>query len=337
MPNGHRLIAFNAEPAVLNAIEDWRNWLQHEKRYSPHTLDGYGRDLSFFLAFLTEHLDFQPGLSDLGKLKTSDFRSYLAKRTNDGLSRTSMARALSTVRNFFKFLERTGLVHNAAIGGIRTPKISKSIPKALSEEEALEALTTINTFALEPWVGKRDVALMTLLYGGGLRLGEALSLNYMDACNIKPGGTLRVLGKGGKQRVIPMLDVIAEAMSEYLQACPYTQNEEDPLFVGARGKRLNPGVFQKQMRNLRIYLGLPETATPHALRHSFATHLLSGGGDLRTIQELLGHASLSTTQRYTDVDAGRLNAVYQSTHPRAKNPKYATKRNALKLKGLVTF
>jgi integrase/recombinase XerC len=318
MLSGHRLITFNSEPAVLKAIEDWRNWLQHEKRCSVHTLDGYGRDLSVFLAFLTEHLGFHPGLNDLRKLKTSDFRSYLAKRTTDGLSRTSMARALSTLRNFFKFLERAGLVHNAAIGGIRTPKIPKAIPKALSEEEALEALATIDEFALEPWIGKRDVALMTLLYGGGLRLGEALGLNFLDARNIKPGGALMIMGKGGKQRVVPMLDVIAEAMNEYLQACPYPQNEDDPLFVGARGKRLNPGVFQKQMRSLRIYLGLPETATPHALRHSFATHLLSGGGDLRTIQELLGHASLSTTQRYTDVDAGRLNAVYQGAHPRAK-------------------
>jgi integrase/recombinase XerC len=335
MPSSHRLIVFNAEPAVLKAIEDWRNWLQHEKRYSVHTLDGYGRDLSFFLAFFAEHFGFQPGLNELGKLKTSDFRSYLAKRTNDGLSRTSMARALSTVRNFFKFLERAGLVHNAAISGIRTPKIPKLIPKALSEEEAFEALTTINTFSLEPWVGKRDVALVALLYGGGLRLGEALSLDFLDARNIKPGGSLMILGKGGKQRVIPMLDVIAEAMSEYLQACPYPQNEEDPLFVGARGKRLNAGVFQKQMRNLRIHLGLPETATPHALRHSFATHLLSGGGDLRTIQELLGHVSLSTTQRYTYVDAGRLNAVYQGAHPRAKKPKRAIKRNALKSTDLL--
>lgn len=318
MPIGHKLITFNAEPAVLNAIEDWRNWLQHEKRYSVNTLDAYGRDLSFFLAFLVNHLGFQPGLNDLGKLKTSDFRSYLAKRTNDGLSRTSLARVLSTVRNFFKYMEDAELIHNAAIGGFRTPKVPKSIPKAFSEEEALEVLSSITMFAPEPWIGKRDVALITLLYGGGLRLGEALSLNFLDVSSIKSSGTLLISGKGGKQRVIPLLDVITETMTEYLQACPYPRNEDDPLFVGVRGKRLNPGVFQKQMRKLRIYIGLPETATPHALRHSFATHLLSGGGDLRTIQELLGHASLSTTQRYTDVDAERLNAVYQSAHPRAK-------------------
>ena len=318
MSINRKLITYNAEPAVLKAIEDWRNWLKHEKRYAAHTLNGYSRDLSFFLAFLSKHLGFQPGLSDLEKLKVTDFRSYLAKLTNDRLARTTMARALSTIRNFFKFLERGELVHNAAIYGLRTPKIPKSIPKAFSEEEAFELLSTINLFAPEPWIAKRDIALMTLLYGGGLRLGEALSLNFLDSSNIKPGGTLVISGKGGKQRLIPMLDVIAKTMNEYLQACPYPQLENGPLFIGARGKRLNPGVFQKQMRTLRIYLGLSETATPHALRHSFATHLLGGGGDLRTIQELLGHASLSTTQRYTKVDAERLSAVYQSAHPRAK-------------------
>lgn len=316
MANG--LIVFNAEPAVLGAIEDWRNWLQHEKRCSPHTLDGYGRDLGAFLSFLGDHLGFSPGLNDLEKLKTVDFRSYLARRTADGLSKSSMARGLSTVRNFFRFMERAGLVHNAAIGGIRTPKVPRSIPRALSEEDALEAVTAIDEFALQPWIGKRDVALMTLLYGCGLRLGEALALNRADARNIKPGGALMITGKGDKQRVVPVLDIVAEAVDDYLHACPYGQDENGPLFIGARGKRLNPGVFQKQVRTLRAYLGLPETATPHAMRHSFATHLLSGGGDLRTIQELLGHASLSTTQRYTDVDAGRLSAIYQGTHPRAK-------------------
>lgn len=318
MPIGRKLITFYAEPSVLKAIGDWRNWLQHEKRYSINTLDAYSRDLSFFLAFLTNHLGFQPGLNDLGNLKISDFRSYLAKRTNDGLSKTSLARVLSTVRNFFKYLERIKLIHNAAIVGIRTPKVPKSIPKALSEEEALEVLTSISLFAPELWIGKRDVALITLLYGGGLRLGEALSLNILDTTNIKSNGTLLISGKGGKQRVIPLLDVITENITKYLQACPHPQSNDDPLFVGVRGKRLNPGVFQKQMRKLRINLELSKTATPHALRHSFATHLLGGGGDLRTIQELLGHASLSTTQRYTDIDAKRLNAVYQSAHPRAK-------------------
>ncbi len=310
----------NSEPAVLRAIEDWRNWLRHEKRCSVHTLDAYGRDLAAFLFFVSDHLGFPPGLKDLETLKTADFRSYLARRTSEGLSRTSMARGLSTVRNFFRFLERAGLVCNASIGGIRTPKVPKSIPKALSVEDALEAVAAIDTLTpeQEPWIGKRDVAMMTLLYGCGLRIGEALALNRDDARTIKSGGALMITGKGDKQRVVPVLDIVAQAMDEYLMACPYDLGENGPLFIGARGKRLNPGVFQKQVRTLRLHLGLPETATPHAMRHSFATHLLSGGGDLRTIQELLGHASLSTTQRYTDVDAGRLNAIYQGAHPRAR-------------------
>ncbi|NQU55887.1 MAG: tyrosine recombinase XerC [Rhodospirillales bacterium] len=309
------LSPLNAEPGVLAAIENWRDWLMHERRCSRHTLDGYYRDLGFFLSFINIHLGYPPGLADLEKLKTADFRSYLARRTGDGLSRASMARGLSTLRNFFKFLERRELIHNAAIGGIRTPKIPKSVPKALTEEDALEAVSAIDELALKPWIGKRDVALMTLIYGCGLRISEALELNRHEA----PKGTaIMITGKGNKQRLIPLLPVVIKAVETYIEACPYPLSPDGPLFIGARGKRLNAGVFQKQVRNLRHYLGLPETATPHALRHSFATHLLSGGGDLRTIQELLGHASLSTTQRYTDVDATRLNAVYRQSHPRAK-------------------
>jgi integrase/recombinase XerC len=306
----------NAEPGVLSAIESWRDWLIHERRCSRHTIDGYGRDLGFFLSFLNDHLGFPAGLKDLEKLKTADFRSFLARRSADGLSRASMARGLSTLRNFFRFLERRDLAHNAAIGGMRTPRTAKSIPKALTEEDALEAVQAIEELALEPWIGKRDVALMTLLYGCGLRISEALELNRNEA----PSGEAMVItGKGNKQRVVPLLAVVVEAVEAYIDACPFALSPDDPLFVGVRGKRLNPGVFQKQVRNLRHLLGLPETATPHAMRHSFATHLLSGGGDLRTIQELLGHASLSTTQRYTDVDAGRLSAVYKQAHPRARN------------------
>lgn len=306
----------NAEPGVLAATEDWRDWLTYERRCSRHTLESYTRDLGFFLIFLNNHLGFAPGLADLEKLKTADFRSYLAHRKSSGLSAASMARGLSTLRNFFRFLERRGLVHNAAIGVIRTPKIAKSVPKALTEEDALEAVATIDELALEPWIGKRDVALMTLLYGCGLRISEALELNRDQA---PKGEAMVITGKGNKQRVVPLLGVVVEAVDAYIEACPFSLEADGPLFIGARGKRLNAGVFQKQVRNLRHYLGLPETATPHALRHSFATHLLAGGGDLRTIQELLGHASLSTTQRYTDVDAGRLSAVYRQAHPRAKN------------------
>lgn len=316
MAGKNRLNPFIAEPGVLAATQDWRDWLTYERRCSHHTLESYARDLGFFLTFLNNHLGFTPGLADLEKLKTADFRSFLARRKAGGLGAASLARGLSTLRNFFRFLERRGLGHNAAIGGIRTPKVPKSVPRALTEKDAMEAVTAIEELALEAWIGKRDVALMTLLYGCGLRISEALDLNRHQA---PKGEAMVITGKGDKQRVVPLLPVVVAAIEAYLEACPFALNPHGPLFIGARGKRLNAGVFQKQVRNLRHLLGLPETATPHALRHSFATHLLGGGGDLRTIQELLGHASLSTTQRYTEVDAGRLNAVYRQAHPRARS------------------
>jgi len=309
------LISFTAEPAAAAAANDWRAWLAHERRSSVHTLDAYGRDLADFFAFLAGHLGFPPGVKDLAALRRDDFRAYLASRQRRGLNPASTARALSTVRGFFRFLERQGLAANAAIAHVGTPRVPKSVPRALSEAEAREAIDAIGDVSDEPWIAKRDMALLTLLYGGGLRLGEALALRHGDA---PKGDSMMITGKGRKQRVVPILPAVRAAIADYLAACPYALSENDPLFVGARGQRLNPGVAQRQMRRLRALLGLPETATPHALRHSFATHLLAGGGDLRTIQELLGHASLSTTQRYTDVDAARLAAVYRAAHPRAK-------------------
>ncbi|MCZ6607517.1 MAG: tyrosine recombinase XerC [Rhodospirillales bacterium] len=319
--------AYVAEPAVVSAIEDWRGWLAHERRASRHTVDAYGRDVAAFFRFLAGHLGFPPGLRDLDGLTPADFRSYLASRAGEGLGRTSVARAMSTLRGFFRFLDRAGLAHNAAIGAIRTPRIPQSIPKALTEVDARMAVEAVGDLSDEPWVARRDTALLLLLYGCGLRIGEALALNRGQApaglptgaaSAAKAGGTMVVTGKGGKQRMVPVLPVVARAMDDYLAACPYPLGDDDPLFMGVRGKRLNAGVVQRQVRRLRALLGLPETATPHALRHSFATHLLSGGGDLRTIQELLGHASLSTTQRYTAVDAGHLTAVYRKAHPRAR-------------------
>lgn len=309
------LIDYAAEPAVVSAIEGWRDWLAHERRVSAHTLDAYSRDLSAFFAFMAEHLGFPPGLTDLAGLSAADFRSWLARRATEGLSRPSTARAMSTLRGFFRYLEKRGLAANPAIAGMRTPRLPKSVPKALDVAEALETVETVADFADEPWVAKRDVAVLMLLYGCGLRIGEALGLNVAQA---PKGDSMVVTGKGNKQRLVPVLPVVREAVEDYLAACPYGLEAGDPLFVGVRGKRLNPGVVQKRMRDVRHLLGLPETATPHALRHSFATHLLAGGGDLRTIQELLGHASLSTTQRYTDVDAARLMDVYTKAHPRAR-------------------
>lgn len=309
------LITFLGDEPVRQAVVDWRAWLTEERRVSDHTLDGYGRDLAAFLSFMTEHLGGEPGLSALGQLRAADFRSFMAWRSGEGLGRTSMARGMSSLRSFFRFLDRNGLAHNPALATVRSPRAHRSVPKALAVDEALETLAATADLQDEPWMAARDLALFTMLYGCGLRLGEALALNRGDA---PQGEVMMITGKGNKQRLVPLLPVVVEAVADYLAQCPWSTGRDDPLFLGARGKRLNPGVVQRQMRRLRALLGLADTATPHALRHSFATHLLAGGGDLRTIQELLGHASLSTTQRYTDVDMQRLSAVYQDSHPRAK-------------------
>ena len=308
-------IHFAARGALVAAINDWRTWLKAERRVSPHTADAYGRDLAAFLAFLTDHLGGEADTSDLANLKPADFRSYLAHRANVGIGRSSIARGLSTLRNFFRFLDRTDRVHNPAVKAIRTPRVPKTVPKALDESDAMAAITTAGELHDEPWLAARDTALLILLYGCGLRLGEALSLTCAD---IPESDTLRVIGKGRKERIVPVLPVVREAIAAYRKLCPFAPLPEAALFIGKRGKALNPGVMQRQVRRLSALLGLAETATPHALRHSFATHLLAQGGDLRTIQELLGHASLSTTQRYTMVDAARLTKVYNAAHPRAR-------------------
>ncbi len=312
-------VDFTAEPAVVAAIEDWQAWLLHERRVSENTYKGYSRDLRGFFLHTAEHLGYPPGLQDLDALSPADFRGFLAKRHAQGLSRASTARAVSTLRNFFGFLERQGLAENAGIGAVKTPKVPHAVPKALTEEDALEAVETIGELAIESWIAKRDSAVLLLLYGCGLRIGEALGLNRGQAPDRLAGeDTMVVTGKGNKQRLVPVLPVVADAIHDYIEACPYELSGDGPLFVGKRGKRLAARMIQRQMKNVRVLLGLPETATPHALRHSFATHLLAGGGDLRTIQELLGHASLSTTQRYTEVDSARLLEVYEDAHPRAR-------------------
>ena len=302
-------------PDLAAACADWQRWLADEKRCSPHTCAGYRRDLSAFLAFLAEHRGAPPTLSDLADLQAADFRGWLAQQSMAGRKRTSVARALSVVRGFFAWLERNGLATNHAIRAVRTPKIPHAVPKALSIGEASETLESVGDFASEDWIALRDIAVLTLLYGCGLRIAEALSLKRRDA---PKDDSITVTGKGDKQRMVPVLPVVREAVATYIAACPWNLDPDGPLFVGARGGPLSARIVQRQMQKLRGLLGLPETATPHALRHSFATHLLAMGGDLRAIQELLGHASLSTTQRYTEVDAGRLLDEYRATHPRAR-------------------
>ena len=306
---------FAAAPDLAEAIAAWQSWLETERRLSVHTGAAYMRDLKLFLDFLVEH---QGGFADLAALEGlghGDFRSYLAQRAMNDRARSSTARALSVLRGFFRFLERTDRARNDAIGAVRTPRLPHSVPKPVAAGDALAIIAEAgNTARKKPWVAARDAALLLLLYGAGLRIDEALSLNEDQAPS---GDSLRVLGKGGKERIVPILPAVREAVAAYLQACPYVV-PGGPLFLGTRGGRLNAGVVQRELRRIRGALGLPETATPHALRHSFATHLLQAGGDLRAIQELLGHASLSTTQRYTEVDTARLVAVYNDAHPRAR-------------------
>ena len=315
MADATGLIRFTAEPAVRAAIDGWRDWLAHERRYSAHTLDAYGRDLASFLDFLSKHLGYPPGIRDLEGLDAAGFRAWLASRARRGLSKTSTARALSTLRGFFKRLDREGTIHNSAIAGLRSPKLDQPVPKALTAADARDTLTAAGEDGRDSWTAKRDLALFTLLYGGGLRLGEALALTLRQ---VPTGDAMTVTGKGNKQRLVPVLPVVRDAIADYVAVRPGIKKDDAPLFIGRQGKALNPGVVQRRMRELRLRLGLPASATPHALRHSFATHLLAGGGDLRTIQELLGHASLSTTQRYTAVDSARLMEIYRDAHPRAR-------------------
>lgn len=315
------MIGFAAAADTAAQIEAWQRWLKHERRVSAHTLDAYTGDLAAFLSFVAGHRGAVPALADLAALGRADFRAWLAHRGLGGLSSSSTARALSTIRGFFRFLARRAGIENGAIGTVGTPKVPRSVPRPLSAAEAEEAIDAVNELSDMPWIGKRDTALLALLYGCGLRISEALSLNRGDVPR-KTGeiGTLTVTGKGNKQRSLPVLPVVAEAIRAYVAACPYTGDAGAPLFVGTRGGRLSPRIAQLRLQQLRALLGLPQTATPHALRHSFATHLLAGGGDLRTIQELLGHASLSTTQRYTEVDAAALLTTYDRAHPRARRP-----------------
>ena len=311
------VIAGPAQADLLAAIEDWQTWLRHERRASQHTLAAYGRDLADFLRFEAEHLGGAPDLDGLGGLRAADLRAWLASRSARGLQRSSNARALSVIRSFFRWLQRRGLCENAAVTVFRSPRLPGSVPKALTAAEAGEAVATVEELSDDDWIGKRDAAVLLLLYGCGLRIGEALGLTRAEA----PAAgqeTLVVTGKGDKQRLVPLLPVVTEALRAYLAACPYPLPPEGPLFLGARGGPLRARIIQQRLQSLRALLGLPESATPHALRHSFATHLLASGGDLRAIQELLGHASLSTTQRYTAVDAAHLLKVYDKAHPRAK-------------------
>ncbi len=301
-------------PALLPLLDGWQDYLRTERRVSAHTHEAYMRDVTGFLDFLAEHLGKMPTRTDLQNLRPMDFRSFLARRRGDGLSPASVARTLSAIRAFFKFLRQGDIVNNDAINAVNSPKKPGRLPRPLDEKTAIRTLADVADFAREDWVGDRDIAVLTLLYGCGLRISEALNLNRSD---LPDGDMLRVLGKRRKERLVPILPVVRAAIDQYLASCPHAIPMDGPLFIGVQGRRLNARIIQLAMQKVREILGLPPSATPHALRHSFATHLLTAGGDLRTIQELLGHASLATTQHYTDVDTAYLMDVYNNAHPGA--------------------
>lgn len=316
------IIVFAKGDTNLQA-EDWRASISDERRLSRHTIQNYGFDLIYFLWFFFEERSKQPiSIDCLGELKAKDFTSWRAYELSRNVKHRSVARFISSIKTFYGFLEKKGLVINSAIKTLRAPRLEETIPKPISATSAKDLINKVGSLSSEVWIAKRDIALFTLLYGCGLRIDEALRLNRCDA---PASDTMMITGKGEKQRIVPVLPIVRSAIAEYIDACPHTQLPGDPLFLTKGNKNHPSGVrlyaraVQRKMVELRKPLKLPKTATPHALRHSFATHLLEAGGDLRTIQELLGHESLKTTQHYSAVNSERLIAVYEDAHPRAKS------------------
>ena len=300
---------------LRRGVGDWLEHLASERDASPHTLAAYGRDLRQFFVWLEKDLGCPPGIADVAGLDAKRFRAFMAARRRASLSGRSLARTMSALRALFRWLEAQDIVRSRTILQVALPKVPHGVPKPLTVAKAAEVVDGGLSAEID-WIAARDTAVLLLLYCCGLRISEATGLRRGDA-PLSGRDVLRITGKGGKERLVPVLPVVQEAVQRYLDLCPYPLEKGDPLFAGAKGGPLSPRIVQLAMQNLRAELGLPETATPHALRHSFATHLLSAGADLRQIQELLGHASLSTTQVYTEVDRDRLLAVYDKAHPRA--------------------
>jgi len=308
----------SADPSIAQEMTRWLSHLGAERRLSPKTLEAYGRDLRQCLNFLCAHWGERVTLARFAALEATDVRAFMAMRRADDIAGRSLMRALAGLRSFGRFLEREGKGKVGALSAIRAPKVAKSLPKPLPMASA-KRLADADERAgedRETWILARDAAVMALLYGSGLRISEALGLKRREVPRPGEGDVLIVTGKGNKTRMVPVLQNVLELVQEYVGMCPYPLPAEGPIFVGARGGPLSPRIIQLAMERLRGALGLPDSATPHALRHSFATHLLSRGGDLRAIQELLGHSSLSTTQVYTGIDSERLLEVYASAHPR---------------------
>ncbi len=302
-------------PALSDVVEAWLAWLGGVDGLALNTLDAYRRDVAGYLAFMSGHFGGAAGIAQIKGVGISEMRSWMASERNRGVSARSLARMLSAVKNFTAWLAQREGFDATAVLSTRSPRFEKKLPRPLSEEAAREVMDTVELQSQEGWIAARDMAVVTLLYGCGLRISEALDLTGTD---YPLGESLRIVGKGGKERIVPVLPVGRQAVNLYAQLCPYPIEPGTPLFRGARGGRLSPRPVQKAVQAARIQLGLPATATPHAMRHSFATHLLAAGADLRAIQELLGHSTLSTTQAYTAVSTERLMEVYDAAHPRAR-------------------
>ena len=300
---------------IEDAFTNWLGNLKEVRNLSDNTLISYKHDVKSFIEFISTHTGSEVSIKYLNDMKISDFRSFLSYLRNKDISSTSIARIISSLKSFFNYLLNTNLIESTVVQSLRTPKQKKSLPRPISSELAIETIKHAQDMEKEKWIGMRNKSILMLLYGCGLRISEALNLNFED---INENDYLIIKGKGNKERMVPLMDYVKNDIENYIHECPKNFMKDDPLFVGKRLDRLSPRIIQYVLEKIRHNLSLPETATPHALRHSFATHLLDSGGDLRTIQELLGHSRLSTTQKYTKVETEKLYDAYSKTHPLAK-------------------
>ena len=303
------------KPDLEYEYNNWLNYLSNIKKLSQNSVTSYKNDLSKFFIFFQDYIEKNIGLEEIESIKISEFRSFLTYRRNSEISSNSIARNISALKSFFRFLIKNNKIKESSVFNLKSPKLKKSIPRPINVDLAIQIIKQAEEIEDEKWIGLRNKAILILLYGCGLRISEALSLNYDD---IQNEDHILIKGKGEKERIVPMMPYIKRSIENYLEACPKEIISGEALFIGKRFSRLSPRIIQYALEKIRTALSLPETATPHALRHSFATHLLDSGGDLRTIQELLGHSSLSTTQKYTKVETSKLLDIYKKSHPLAK-------------------